>query len=386
MERFEMKRKIIVVISARASYSRVRTALMAMYNHAQIDLSIVLMASAAKSKYGDIKTRLESAGMTICAIIDSLSSYGDHYGQVETVSNCLISLADVFRENTPDAVMTIADRYETIATAIAASYMNIPLIHLQGGEVTGNIDEKVRHAITKLADIHLPCTMESAQRLIKMGERPDRVFQLGCPSCDIAQEALEDPRTAEDVARELGLKIGYPLTAGTYIVVMQHSVTDEYQQTEEQFFATLEAVLRLNIPIIWIGNNVDAGADRLRRLLDEYVCGNERVWFINHIPGKEFLIILRDCRCLIGNSSVGIRECSFMGVPVVNIGSRQEGRERGNNVVDADFNADHIIDAYAIATTMTIGRSTLYGDGNAGEKIAELVATVDLNIRKRLTY
>lgn len=377
-----MKRKVIVVISARASYSRIKTALTAMSKNETINLSIVLMASAASAMYGDIKTQIISDGIKISAILETLSDYDNHYGQVLTTANCLVALASVLQKEKPDVVITIADRYETISTAIAASYMNIPLIHLQGGEVTGNIDERVRHAITKLADIHFVCTDKSLERVIRMGESPDCVYNVGCPSCDIAREALFDERTSIQILNGLGITTRFSLFPKSYVVVVQHSVTDEYDRMEQQFEATYGAVCRLNVPVLWFGNNSDAGSKYMRSLLDAHAYRNDAIEFINNVPGREFLVILRDCRCLIGNSSVGVRECSYMGVPVVNIGSRQDGRERGANVVDTDFNVDHIIGAYKTIITREIKKVSLYGDGHAGIKIAELVATMNLNTKK----
>lgn len=377
-----MKRKIIVVISARASYSRIRTALIAMNRHAAISLSVVLMASAAGTVYGDVETQAVSDGLRVCAVLDTLSDRDDLCGQVLTTSNCMTALAKVFGKECPDAVVTVADRYETISTAIAATYLNIPLIHLQGGEITGNIDERVRHAITKLADIHLPCTKLAAERIVRMGEDPGRVFCLGCPSCDIAQEALNDPRSAGEVLAAHHVEIDFSPEKNSYIAVMQHSVTDEYGAVPNQLEVTLKAALRIGLPILWFGNNVDAGSKQLRSILEDRIGGKRNIRFVNHLPGKDFLVVLRDCRCLIGNSSVGIRECSYMGVPVVNIGTRQGGRERGMNVVDTEFDTEKIIAAYEAAVARNAAGSDLYGDGKAGERIADLLANVDLCPKK----
>lgn len=381
------KRYIITVISARASFSRIKTALLELNKKKNVDLGIVLMASAASNTHGNVIDQVKAYGLRIDGVLDTLSSLSDEYGQTLTTSSCISALSKLLWEKRPDAVITIADRYETIATAISASYLNIPLIHIQGGEVTGNIDEKVRHAITKLADIHLPSTEEAGNRLEKMGESRDSIFVTGCPSCDIAEDAMNASACANEILHALGIGNEINWNKESYIVVLQHSVTDEVEEAAKQIEQTFFAVKNLNLPVLWIGNNPDAGSKAIRNYIAENILENSKsICFANNIPNEEFLVVLRDCKCIIGNSSVGIRECSYMGVPSVNIGSRQQGRLRGFNVEESSPNKDDIIRAYNIAIMKKRQGSFIYGDGHAGKKIADIISSVKLTTKKRMSY
>ncbi len=301
----------------------------------------------------------------------------------------LIELATTFDNLQPDLVVTIADRYETIATAIAAAYMNIPLVHMQGGEVTGSIDEKVRHAITKLADIHLVTTEKARERVVRMGEDPKRVFVTGCPSIDIAHEVVQDPGADIDPFEQYG---GVGATVDLfngYLVVMQHPVTTEYEDGRRQIRETLFAIKELGIPTLWFWPNVDAGSDGVSKGIRAFreLENPTNIHFFKDIPPLDFLRMVNRSRCIIGNSSVAIRECSYLGVPAVNIGSREAGRERGPNVIDVGYDRNEI--KAAILKHINGQRPPgvkLYGDGHAGEKIANVLASTELTFSKRLTY
>jgi UDP-hydrolysing UDP-N-acetyl-D-glucosamine 2-epimerase len=301
----------------------------------------------------------------------------------------LVELATVFDNLQPDAVVTVADRYETLATAVAASYMNIPVVHVQGGEVTGSIDEKVRHSVTKLANLHLVSTKLARERVIRLGEEPDSVFLTGCPSIDIAAEVAAGCGLDFDPFEKYG-GVGprEDLSKG-YLVVLQHPVTTEYEEARQQIDETLYAVKDVGLPVLWFWPNVDAGSDGTSkgiRMFRELENPANFHFFRNMFP-EDFLRLLCGATAIVGNSSVAIRECSFLGVPAVNIGTRQLGRERGGNVIDVDHGRDAI--AAAIHEHMRRGRPTsdpLYGDGRAGERIAHTLATSELRIEKRLTY
>jgi UDP-hydrolysing UDP-N-acetyl-D-glucosamine 2-epimerase len=219
--------------------------------------------------------------------------------------------------------------------------MNIPVAHIQGGEVTGSIDEKVRHAVTKLADLHMVSTKKAGERVIRMGEDPATVFVTGCPSIDLVAEIMPNPALLSDPFAEYG-GVGPVLDLSDgYLVVMQHPVTTEYEVAREQVMETLQVIKNLGMPTLWFWPNVDAGADGTSNGIRSFRerCKPQNIHFFKNMPPTEFLRLLYNSRCLIGNSSVGIRECSYLGVPVVNIGSRQSGRDRGMNVLDAGYDA-----------------------------------------------
>ena len=301
----------------------------------------------------------------------------------------LVELATVFDNLKPDAVVTIADRYETLANAVAASYMNIPVVHVQGGEVTGSIDEKVRHAVTKLSNLHLVSTPGAAERVKRLGEPPETIVITGCPSIDIAAEVAASPALDFDpFVKYGGVGPNTDLSKG-YLVVMQHPVTTEYEEARRQVEETLYAVKTIGLPVLWFWPNVDAGSDGTSkgiRVFREREKPDNLHLFRNMFP-EDFLRLLVHSTAIVGNSSVAIRECSFLGVPAVNVGTRQQGRERGANVVDVEH--DRAAIAAAIREHMTRGRveaDHLYGDGQAGQRIADCLATAHLTIDKRLTY
>ena len=298
-------------------------------------------------------------------------------------------MSTVFDNLKPDIVVTVADRFETMATAIAASYMNIPLAHIQGGEVTGNIDEKVRHAITKLADYHFVASENAKARVIQLGENRDMVFNTGCPSIDIAQQVLQNKKPMFNPYEQYGGVGSKPTLDKGYLVVMQHPVTTEYLDSRKHIEATLRAIEQINYPTLWFWPNVDAGADGtstgIRSFRERHAL--ENVHFFKNMKGDDFLQLLHNATCLVGNSSVGIRECSFMGVPVVNIGSRQNRRDRGNNVIDVSYDENEIVKAIQSTFKNTERQQSLvYGGGNAGEKIAALLGSLPLQFHKTISY
>ncbi len=383
------KRKICVVITARPSYSRIKTALKAIQNHPELELQLVIAASALLDRYGSAVNYIEADGFEIAAKVFNILEGENLTAAAKTTGIGILELSTVFDNLSPDIVVTVADRFETMATAIAASYMNIPLAHIQGGEVTGNIDEKVRHAITKLADYHLVASEGAKERVLKLGENPEFVVNTGCPSIDIAAEVAASPEFNFNPITKyggVGAKVDFH---GKYIVVMQHPVTNEYSQSRLHIGETLAAINELKIPTFWFWPNVDAGSDGtskgIRSFREKY--SPEHIHFFKNMEPADFLRLLINSSCLIGNSSVGIRECAYLGVPVVNIGSRQNRRDRGNNVLDVDYKQEEI--KTAIKHWLDASRpepSMVYGGGDAGKKIADLLSQFSLTFHKTIAY
>lgn len=384
-----MKRKVCVVITARPSYSRVKSALVALKESPDLELQVVIAASALLDRYGNAVDVVENDGFEVAARVYMVLEGENPTSMAKTTGLGLLELATVFDNLRPDVVVTIADRYETLATAIAASYMNIPVAHIQGGEVTGSIDEKVRHAVTKLSDLHLVSTECARERVEKMGEDAATIHVTGCPSVDLAAGIMPDPQLNFDPFAKYGGVGDLVELSNGYIVVMQHPVTTEYELSRKQIMETLEAVYEIGLPTLMFWSNVDAGADGTSngiRMFRETVKPTNMHFFKNMVP-TDFLRLLSNSKCLVGNSSVGIRECSFLGVPVVNIGTRQSGRERGPNVLDVDYSKDEI--KHAVNRQIEHGKynsDELYGDGKAGKRIADLLAKAPLSIQKRLAY
>jgi len=384
-----MKRKICVVVTARPSYSRIRTALTAIQQHPDLELQLVVAASALLERYGNAIGAIERDGFVPAARVYMVVEGENLVTSAKSTGMGLVELATVFDNLKPDAVVTIADRYETLANAVAASYMNIPVVHVQGGEVTGSIDEKVRHAVTKLSNIHLVSTEGARARVIRLGEEPASVILTGCPSIDIAAEVAASPAMDFDPFVKYGGVGARGDLSNGYLVVMQHPVTTEYEEARHQVDETLYAVKDAGLPVLWFWPNVDAGSDGTSkgiRVFREKEKPEHFHFFRNMFP-EDFLRLLCGATAIVGNSSVAIRECSFLGVPAVNIGSRQQGRERGRNVIDVEH--DRAAIASAIREHQRRGRPApdhLYGDGQAGRRIADCLATVALTVEKRLTY
>jgi UDP-hydrolysing UDP-N-acetyl-D-glucosamine 2-epimerase len=275
-----------------------------------------------------------------------------------------------------------------MATALAATYMNIPLAHTMGGEVSGNIDESIRHAVTKFAHIHFPACADAADRIVRMGESPDSVHVVGCPRMDLVAEVLE--QGGANLSKIFNDGVGGTFTLDEpFLLVSQHPVTTEYGDGERQVNETLKAVQEVDLPAIVLWPNADAGSEHIAAGIRKFREREDdsRLHFFKNLPTADYVRLMKRTACLIGNSSSAIREGSFIGTPAVNVGPRQEGRQRGSNVVDVDYDAGAIVDG--IRRQVEHGpyeHEPIYGDGRAGERIADVLSTVPLSIKKRITY
>lgn len=319
-----------------------------------MDLQIVACASAVVTRYGKVVDQIHRDGFLVHEMVHSVLDEDTLGNSAKSTGLLTLELAGTFERLRPDVVVTIADRHETLATAIAASYQHIPLCHIQGGEVTGSIDDKVRNAVTQLADVHCVATEQAASNVLCQRQAQTKFFAsvhvTGCPSIDLAAEALRlGPTKVADV------------------IVLQHPVTGEYDQAGEQMQATIDAVGK-DALYFWPGE--DSGTNAMCKALR--MAG---IHPVRNLPPLEFLRALLGAKVLVGNSSVGLREGSFLGVPVINVGSRQRGREQGGNVVNVGHDASDIhTEAVAAAYGARPAQSTLYGDGHAGERIAAILA------------
>ncbi len=380
-------RRICVIVNSRANYGRIKSVLRAVQEHPVLELRLIVGASALLHRFGEVHKVIEKDGFDIDATVYSIVEGENPTTMAKSTGLAIIELATLFENVKPDIVITVADRFETMATAVAASYMNIVLAHTQGGEVTGSIDESVRHAVTKLAHVHFPATKASAERLIRMGEDPEKVFFTGCPSIDLIADL--------DLALPPDLFIRYKGVgpdidpAKPYLVVLQHPVTTEYGRGMDQINETLEAVSNIRMQTVWLWPNVDAGSDHvskgLRVFREKYQ--PDYIHFYRNFSPEDYARVIANAACLAGNSSSGIREGAFLGVPAVNIGQRQAGRENGKNVVHVKHDAAEI--EAAIRRQVAHGpyeRSGIFGDGTAGKQIADILTNVELKVQKQLAY
>lgn len=374
------------MVASRANYGRVKSVMAAVKAHPDLELQTIVAASALLYRFGKVVDIIEKDGFKVDSRVYIIIEGENPTTMAKSTGLAIIEFATIFENLQPDIVVTVADRFETMATAVAASYMNIPLAHVQGGELTGSIDESVRHAITKLAHIHFPSTEESKARLVRMGEAEDTVHMTGCPALDpIARLDL----SIGDLFSRYG-GVGASLDPSKpYIVVLQHPVTTEYGRGFDQINETLKAVEQVDMQTVWLWPNVDAGSDDISKGLRVYREKNkpEKIHFYRNFAVEDYNRLIKNCACLIGNSSSSIREGAFLGVPAVNIGTRQHGRERGPNVIDAPHDSAQI--AAAINKQLAHGpyeSCHIYGDGAAGVRIADILAKAEIDIQKRMPY
>jgi UDP-hydrolysing UDP-N-acetyl-D-glucosamine 2-epimerase len=382
-------KKICIVIGSRANYSSIKSAMRAIEAHPGLELQVVAGAAALLDRYGSVVELIERDGFEIAARVHMLIEGETPATMAKSTGLGLLELPTVFGMLRPDIVLTVGDRFETMATTLAAAYMNIPIAHTMGGEVSGTIDESIRHAVTKFAHLHFPASEGAKERIIRLGERPETVHLVGCPRVDLVAQILQSGSgkpNGELVHEGVGdaLDLDRP-----FLLVSQHPVTTEYGEGERQILTTLEAVRALDMPALVLWPNADAGSEDvargMRKWREQGLAHNMR--FFKNLPIDTYVRLMARTQCLVGNSSSGIREGAFIGTPVVNIGTRQAGRERGHNVVEAPHDADAI--RRAIERQIQHGpfpRDRTYGDGLAGSRIAAVLAESTVTIQKRITF
>lgn len=382
------KKKISVVINNRANYARIKSFLSFAKKKKNIDLNIILGSSSILERFGSLENILKKDKFKVSNTIYTLVDGDKPITMAKSTALEINELSNIFEKSKPDAVIAIADRFETLAVAIAASYMNIPLIHTQGGEVTGSIDESVRHAISKLANIHFPSNRTAKKNLIKMGEDPKTVFNIGCPSIDLAKSILKKKFNF----RKTLLKYKYSYSGkkklsefSNYIILVQHPVTTEYELTKKHIKETIKAVSKSKHNFLWLWPNVDSGSDIISKQLriNREKGKLDNVIFIKNFKPEDFLLLLKNSSCIVGNSSVGIREAAFLGVPCVNIGNRQNKRLKGKNVTNCEHKSVSILSKINHQFNKKYTSSKIYGDGSAGKKMADLISKMNLTYTQK---
>lgn len=372
-------KKICVVVASRANYGRVKYLMKAIQAHPELELQLVVGASTLLERFGKAINIIKKDGFTPLRSIHYVIEGETLVTQAKSTGLGIVELSTAFEDLAPDMVVTIADRFETMATAIAATYLNIPLVHLQGGEVSGNIDDRVRHAITKLADIHFVSSEDSQDRVIKMGEDARYVYNYGCPAMDVlVNEDLSI--TNEGMSQYLG--VGRPIDwTQPYVLMVQHPVTTSYGQGFEQVSQTmqaLKAVSGIQKVIMW--PNVDAGSDDVSKGIRHFREMNmqEPIYYYKNFSPEDYARVINNAVCCVGNSSSFIREGAFLGVPAVIVGDRQQGREHGRNAVFANHNAADI--EAKVRAQIGHGRyvpDNRFGRGDAGVRIAEELVAIN---------
>ncbi|NEW96025.1 UDP-N-acetylglucosamine 2-epimerase [Rhodopseudomonas sp. BR0G17] len=383
------KKKICVVVGSRANYSSIKSAMRAIKEHPALELQLIVAASAVLDRYGSVVNLIEKDGFTPHARVTMLIEGETPATMAKSTGLGLIELPTLFEQLAPDVVLTVGDRFETMATTLAAAYMNIPVAHTMGGEVSGTIDESIRHAVTKFAHIHFPASPGARDRIIKLGELPQHVHLVGCPRIDLVADILKNSTcTISEQLFDIGVGERFPVDE-PFVLISQHPVTTEYGSGEAQITMTLEAVREQGLAAIVLWPNADAGSDDISRGIRKWRERklDDRMHFFKNLPIDVYVNLMRATACLIGNSSSGIREGAYIGTPVVNIGTRQNMRDRGENVIEVPYDKKRI--SGAIAQQVKHGRyamNPLYGDGSAGRKIADVLATEQVDVQKCITY
>lgn len=413
MTSMTIRRKVLVPIFNRAHYGRLRPVLNAIKNHPALDLKIIVGVPAAYGGFFSnlvnsrprswlaalpwyVLARLRSLGSKAAILRNDFLARnlaGDRFeisayipifidgGKSETMAKSMgwgmVMLVEVLKRIKPHIVFVNADRFEMMAAALAASCLNIPIAHNEGGDVSGTIDESIRHAITKLAHIHFTSTEASRRRVIQMGENPEKVFAVGSPAID----AIADLDFSRSPSVFPTLDVDKP-----YLLVLAHPVaTCPREENIRAAKNLVEVIKELPIPKVVLGSNIDAGSDVLGGVIKGWL-DNEKpgdVFFTKHLHPDDFYKYLKHAACAVGNSSSFIREGAFLGTPAVLVGSRQSNRERSDNILEAA--GDRVNLKEAILSQIKRSRfpsSNIFGDGTASLKIADILATVDLDIQK----
>jgi len=360
-------RKVLYVTGTRADYGLMASTLARIAAHPALSLQVAVTGMHLSEAYGLTVREIEAAGLPIVARIPTGVDARSADAMAHGIGQAVIGLTDALREHAPDIVLLLGDRGEMLAGAIAALHRGIPIAHLHGGERSGTVDEPVRHAISKLSHWHFVATEESRDRLVRMGERPQQVWVTGAPSLDGIE--AEAHLSREATLQALGLAAG-----ARYALVLFHPVVQEAQEAYAQTLVLRQALERSVIAsgrqVVWLDPNADAGGGGILQALD-----GAGVHRIRHLARAHYLAALRHADLLAGNSSSGIIEAASLGTPVVNVGSRQNARQRNANTRDCDPQSDAI--ESAMQAQLAHGRyapANVYGDGHAGERIIDLLA------------
>jgi GDP/UDP-N,N'-diacetylbacillosamine 2-epimerase (hydrolysing) len=382
----KQSKKVCVVLVDRANYGRLKPVMRAIDAHPHLDLQVVAAGTMVLERFDHPVKVVRQDGFPVDGEIYIELEGSTPSTMAKSVGFGTVEFASEFQRLKPDIVLLIGDRYEALAAAIAAAYMNLCIFHIQGGEVSGSIDESARHAISKFAHFHFPSTQRSAEYLIRMGERPETILGIGCPSSDIAREL--DQSIPHETLRSKGLD-KFITDKNPFLLVIFHPTTTEFGGEWRQMARLLEALQELQLATLLLWPNIDAGSDHVSKSIRMFRDRLKPRWFqtLINLEPSDYLRILANTACAVGNSSSFVRDATFFGTPVVLVGNRQEGREIDVNVVRVQPLTDEIVTA--VRSQLSVGRyapSTLYGDGHVAARIANALASLTPYVQKRLHY
>ena len=365
-----MRKKILYITGTRADYGLMYTTLKSLNDDDNFQLDIVVTGMHLMEEFGCSINEIKQDNFKL-HVIDQIFSKDDEQSMSKFIGSLIIDLTNLMVELKPDIVLLLGDRGEMLAGAIVASYLKIPVAHIHGGDVSSTVDDSTRHAITKLSNIHFPATEKSALRIKQMGENPDNIFVVGAPG-------LDSIISIKNNIDENHLKKKYNIQKD-FILVLQHPVSLEVDEAAFQISQTLDAVTSTEYQVIVVYPNADAGGRAMIEKIDEYDIDTYK-----NIPHEDFIGLLGLASILIGNSSSGIIESSSFKLPVINIGTRQSGREKASNVVDVDYNSNDILDVIKYMESDEYCNNLRkcknpYGDGKASQRICEILKNIEIN-------
>lgn len=382
-----MKRKIAVITGTRADYGIFYHVLKEIEKHESLELKLIVCGMHLCPEYGMTINEIESDGFEISDKFETILASDTGVAMAKSIGISIISMAQCFDRINPDLVLILGDRGEMLAAATAAIHMNIPVAHIHGGEVTGTVDESVRHAITKLSHIHFPANEDSKQRILKLGESEENIFVVGAPGLDYIKKTHYLSRS--EMLEKFDLK------DDKIFLLTQHPVTTERDLVEWQIRETLDAVVELGYQTIVSYPNSDNGGREIIKVIEEYKAKYPLLKVFKNLSQVEYLSFLDIAEVMIGNSSSGIIEAPSFKLPVVNIGSRQGTRLRASNIIDVPQGKEAVIAGIKKALYDDNFKEQLenctnpYGDGNASGKIAQILSEIKIDrelIQKRITY
>ena len=373
--------KILTLVERRADYSRMRPILKELYSDSFFEVYLVVTGVCLLDVHGKDIDYIKEDGFIINAEVPMFEDMGrnTNASMVRALAKVLDGITTEIEVFKPDLVLTGFDIGANLATTIAAAHMNIPVAHIQGGEVTGTIDESIRHAMSKFAHIHFPATEDARKRLIRLGENPDYIFNVGCPSIDtIINTPSIDVKILEN---KFNIDFSQPS-----ILLIQHPVTTESNESRSQILTTIKVIKEMDIQALIALPNNDAGSSEI---IDE-IKKSGLSWYPS-LSTNEFINVYRNIDAIVGNSSSGIHESSTFGIPAVNIGTRQQDRERARNVIDVGYDKESIKLGIEKALFDVEYKKSLedienpYGTGNSSQQIVDLLKTVSLTgiVQKR---
>ena len=380
------KRRVAVILVDRANYGRLKPVAEAIHRHPDLEVQIICAGAMVLERFGRPADVVRDHHLPVTSELYIEVEGGTPVTMAKSVGLGVIEFAGEFQRLRPDLVLLIGDRYEALSAAIAAALMNLPVVHLQGGEVSGSVDESTRHAISKFAQFHVPATQRAADYLVRMGERRDTILTVGCPSSDLARACKR--RLTSDIVNVRGSGIALDVDA-PFLLAVLHPNTTEFDAARQQMETFLLGLSQVGMQTLLLWPNIDPGSSHIAKAVREYRTTVDNSWLrvLTNVTPEDYLTILATTACAVGNSSSFVRDASFFGTPVVLVGNRQEGREMSGHVVCTPIHSERIVEA--VQKQLRHGSyppSDLYGDGHVSRRLADSLVRLEPYVQKRLAY